>query len=262
MRGRGLAGGGVQGAQLGKYMKRFFYDNIYISGDLVLEGTEYNHLVNVMRIKPNEQVVICTGDGYDYVCEVAKISKKSAALAVVCKNKNMSELKTGLTLFQAIPKGDKMDSIVQKCTELGVKKIVPIITRYTTVALDTNKRERMKKIACESLKQCGGAVPIVIGEVFGFSDACAHFSRYDRVIMPYERELAGTIKGAMSGFLRGQTIALVIGSEGGFSEQEVLQAVGAGARLVTLGRRIFRADTAAICAAAAILYEAGEWEQA
>lgn len=241
-------------------MKRFFYEKLNIAADFVLENSEYNHLVNVMRIRAGEQVVICNGDGCDYICEVRQIGKKSVALTVVGKSENNTKLKTELTLFQAIPKGDKMDSVVQKCTELGVFKIVPIVTQNTTVTLDTNKRERMKKIALESLKQCGGAVPLLIGEVYGFYEACSQFSRYDRVIMPYELERAGNIKTAMSGYKPGETIALVVGSEGGFSEREALIAADSGARLVTLGRRILRADTAAVCAAAAILYEAGEWE--
>lgn len=241
-------------------MKRFFYDRLQGTDDFELSNSEYNHLVNVMRIQAGEQVIVCTGDGYDYFCEVSAIGKKSVVLSILGKQENKAMPRTNLTLFQAIPKGDKMDTIVQKCTELGVAGIVPVVSQYTTVTLDTNKRERMKKIALESLKQCGGAVPVTIGEACSFSDACAQFSRYKHIIMPYELEKTGTLKEAMTGFFRGDSIALVIGSEGGFSALEAGQAVRFGAKLVTLGRRILRADTAAISTAAAILYEAGEWE--
>lgn len=233
--------------------KRFFTS--YTPDDIIyLKDEEYHHLVNVMRAQIGEQITVCFNDGIDNICEIISLNKNHAQLKVLERKNNTAEASISVTLFQAVPKGDKLELICQKSTELGVKKIVPFLSSFTQVKAVSVKTDRLKKIAIEAAKQCGRAVTPEIEEVKTFSQVVEMLKDYDYVLMPYELETGTDIKTALNKTTDKKNIAIIIGSEGGFCESEVNQTKSLGADIVTLGKRILRAETAAISVMSIIMY--------
>ena len=160
-----------------------------------------------------------------------------------------------MTLFQALPKGDKLDIIIQKCVELGVEDIIPFKSRFTNESKYNVNRAR--RIALEACKQCGRARKANVGELVDFEEMIERLSYYDVVILPYENAKVGSMRDVV-GLGEGKKIALIIGSEGGFSSDEVKLAEEKNAQVISLGKRILRCETAAIIASALIMYELGD----
>lgn len=241
--------------------KRFFLEGSDYNkeaGEFLLTGSEYNHMVNVMRMKEGDNAIICLGDGKDNLCQIVKISKGEARLKLLETVPNLTTPKTKITLYQAIPKGDKIELIVQKCTELGIYKIVPMLTDYTQVKENSNKIERLRKIAVEASKQCGRANASKIEETTTLIEAAKDLSGYDAIIMPYENEKEVSLKQVLRSLPskeQGLSLAVFIGSEGGFSVKEVELIKSLGGHTATLGTRILRAETAAITTVAIIMHE-------
>ncbi|HEY8419492.1 MAG TPA: RsmE family RNA methyltransferase [Clostridia bacterium] len=234
--------------------KRFFAD--YTEDDvIILKDQEHHHLANVVRLKAGDQVTVCFNDGYDNICEIVEIKKNHAVLKILSREKNINEAGIDLTLFQAAPKGDKLDLIVQKCVELGVNKIVPFLSQFTQVKEHSVKTDRLNKIALEAAKQCGRAVVPRVEKTYKFAEILPRLKEFDLVLMPYELETQQDIKTALEGAVGKQKIAIIIGSEGGFSQEEVDLAKEYNAQTVTLGNRILRAETAAISVAAIVMYQ-------
>lgn len=234
--------------------KRFFTD--YTDDDtIILQDQEYHHLVNVTRAQVGEEVVVCFNDGYDNICEIIEIKKNQAILKRLSRQKNNNEANLDVTLFQAAPKGDKLDLIVQKCVELGAKSIVPFLSQFTQAKEYNIKIPRLQKIALEAAKQCGRAIVPSIQRVHTFSEILPLLKDYDYVLMPYELETQADIKTALASATNKSKVAIIIGSEGGFSQDEVLQAREQGAHIVTLGNRILRAETAAISVVTIVMYQ-------
>ncbi len=234
--------------------KRFFTS--YTDGDIILiQDEEYHHLVNVMRAQIGEQITVCFNDGYDNLCEIISLGKNLATLKIMSRQKNNAEADIDVTLFQAVPKGDKLDLIVQKSTELGVKKIVPFLSKFTQTKAISVKSDRLKKVATEAAKQCGRAVVPEIEEVKTFSEVLKTLDEYDYILMPYELEKTREIKTALIKANKPTSIAIIIGSEGGFCIDEIEQAKQCGADIVSLGNRILRAETAAISVMSIVIYQ-------
>lgn len=240
--------------------KRFFVDKV---SDLpVLRGDEHKHLSLVLRAKVGDEVVLCTGDGYDYICIIDAVNRNETLLHLCKKEKNASDPSIEVSLFMSVLKGDKNELVVQKAVELGASEIYPIKTRYVQ-GFDRNfKPERLNKIAIEAAKQCGRSIPATVHDIFDFSDLRGLLRDYDSVVFPYEKAQTPSLKEFMSGVATDgiKKIAIIIGSEGGFSDEEARELADSGITPVTLGKRILRAETANIAVLAAVMYELGQWQ--
>lgn len=236
-------------------IRRFFVSPDDVAGDKIyISGDEYAHL-KVLRQKVGYKVVVCTGDGKDYEGTIEEISRDRAVVRIDTVSANANDPALDITLFQALPKGDKMSFIVQKCTELGARRIVPFLSAYTEET--RYNRERMQRVAKEACKQCGRSLVCDAGELTDFDGVISSLRDYDLVIMPYENATCGRT-GDVKGLKTAKKIAVIIGSEGGFAQEEVQRAKDAGAQIVSLGRRILRCETAGLVTISLIAYERGE----
>jgi 16S rRNA (uracil1498-N3)-methyltransferase len=220
---------------------------------VTLTADEARHLREVLRLKPGDEVSVFDGEGKEFRARVAQARREFAELELEVEiEAARPESPLQITLVVALLKGEKFDLVVQKATELGVVKIVPLITRYADIKLrdeaDVSKRvARWQRIALEAAKQSGRAVvpdvslPVATGSLF--SESCLLFS---------ERGGEGLTQ------IETDQITAIIGSEGGWSDEELDQARAAGARIVTLGGRILRAETAAIAVAALLQHRFGD----
>lgn len=237
---------------------RRFYVNIDDICDNVVTicGDEFWHLTKVLRYKVGYQIIVCNNvDGKDYFCKIKLIDKDYAQAVIEDVVDNECKTKHNIALFQALPKGDKIDLICQKAVELGVQDIFVFESQY--VAEKKFNLERLHKINVEACKQCGRSRTSNVYGLLAFDEVVGLLANFDKVIVCYEKEKANSIKAELQGEI-GQNIAIVIGSEGGFSEQEISSFVQNGAKSVTLGSRIMRCETASIVACGILMYELGE----
>ncbi len=241
-------------------MHRFFADPAGIGKDeITLTGPDVNHIRNVLRMRPGEEVMIGDGLGRDYRCVLEAVNETSVTARICWVLSGNAELSSQITLFQGLPKGDKMEFVIQKCVELGVSRIVPMDTSRTVVRLDARKEEsRLRRWAgiCESAaKQSGrGVVPRVTG-VKSFPAALEYARDLDLCLIPYERaQDMNHTRELVSAIRPGQSVGIFIGPEGGFEEAEIEQAMAAGAKPITLGRRILRTETAGMALISVLSY--------
>ncbi len=246
-------------------MPRFFVEPDQIREDKIdIIGQDVRHIRDVLRLDCAAQIEVCDGQGTDYHCIIDEINKEVIIAKVISKAPSDSEPKTRLILFQSLIKGDKIEWVIQKATELGVDKIVPMQTTYCVSKTDKSKKtdakiSRWNKIANSAAKQSGrGIVPEVAMPVT-FSQALNLCSDMDLALMAYEKENQRNLKSHIKGY-EGKTIGILIGPEGGFSKEEVMQADKAGIGAITLGPRILRSETASIALLSNILYELGEMD--
>ena len=241
-------------------MHRFFAEPGQIGEkEIVITGADVNHIRNVLRMRTGEEVLIADGRGAEYRCKLTDLSENEVRAQILWKLDGNAELASAITLFQGLPKSDKMDLIVQKCVELGVDRIVPVSTKRAVVKLDAKKEEtRLKRwntISESAAKQSGrGVIPEVSG-VMPFGKALEEAKKLDVLLIPYERaEHMAETRRVMGEIRPGQSVGIFIGPEGGFEESEVEEAVAAGARAITLGRRILRTETAGLAVMAMLGY--------
>lgn len=239
-------------------MPKFFVSKENINDHIItLEGDNAKHIGNVLRAKIGDKITVCDGEGRDYECEIEEITKGSVAAKITDIFSNNNEPSIKITLYQGLPKADKMELVIQKCIEIGIDRIVPVKTEHTVVKLEgkeEKKLQRWNKIAEAAAKQCGrGKIPRVCG-IMSFKDAVIEASGLDSAIIPYEKERNNSLKSFAKEF-RGESIGIFIGPEGGFSEEEISFAKERGISSVTLGRRILRTETAGLVASVILLYE-------
>ncbi|MEG1394539.1 MAG: RsmE family RNA methyltransferase [Clostridia bacterium] len=236
-------------------IKRFFLNSACVDNRFVIDGEEFEHLTKVLRYKVGYQAIICNDDGKDYLCTIESIGKCSAVAVVDSAQENCTVGRVKLTLFQAMPKGDKLDLIIQKACELGASEVTPFLSRFTN---ETKfNAERANRISKEACKQCGRAKLLQVNELTEFEQVVEEMKNFDIVIVPYENAEFGKI-GDVDGLDKAQSVALVIGSEGGFAQEEVDALKQIGGKIVSLGKRILRCETAAIASIGLIMYFAGE----
>ncbi|MCI8556292.1 MAG: 16S rRNA (uracil(1498)-N(3))-methyltransferase [Lachnospiraceae bacterium] len=241
-------------------MHRFFADPSQIrEKDIILTGTDVNHIRNVLRMRSGQEVLISDGQGADYRCQLNEIGEDAVTASIMWRLDGNAELPSRITLFQGLPKGDKMEFIIQKCVELGAVKIVPVQTRRTVVKLDARKEQARRKrwmgISESAAKQSGRGIVPEIARVMDFFEALEEARHLDVCLIPYElargiehtREVCTAIK-------PGQSVGIFIGPEGGFEEDEVSKAMKAGAVPVTLGKRILRTETAGMALISVLAY--------
>ena len=241
-------------------MHRFFAEPGNIGEkEIIITGADVNHIRNVLRMRADEEVLIADGRGAEYRCKLTDIGENEVRVQILWKLDGNAELTSAVTLFQGLPKSDKMDLIVQKCVELGVDRIVPVSTKRAVVKLDAKKEQtRLKRwntISESAAKQSGrGVIPEVSG-VMSFGKALEEAKKLDVLLIPYERaEHMAETRRVMGEIRPGQSVGIFIGPEGGFEESEVEEAVAAGAKAITLGKRILRTETAGLAVMSMLSY--------
>ena len=234
-------------------IRRFFVDKADILGDkITLGGDEFYHMTKVLRYKVGYKAVILANDGIERHSVVEEICKDYAVLKieeeVVADRKNAT-----VTLYAGLLKNNKLDFVVQKGVELGVDRIIPFISQNS--AESKFNADRANKIALESAKQCGSVYLSQVDDLVDFDKVVDDFKNYDKVFFAYENEKKNCIRDAVRG---ASNLAIIVGPEGGFTPEETDRAIASGADVVTLGRRILRAETASIVSATLALEALGE----
>ncbi len=245
-------------------MYRFFAEPEQIGPDYVeILGADVNHMKNVLRMRPGEQVSVSDGEGREYLCCVDSFSPETARLRILEKQATAAELRSPVVFYQGLPKGDKMELIIQKAVELGASRIVPVNMKRCIVKWDAKKaeakRRRWQEIARSAAKQSRRGVVPEVEPILSFPEAIAQASALDVKLLPYEHAgNMGETREILSSVRAGQSIGVFIGPEGGFDEAEVQSAMEAGLRPITLGRRILRTETAGLCILSVLMFRLEE----
>ncbi len=243
-------------------MHRFFVGtSLPVGDDFVIGGTDARHISKVLRLCEGDEIIVCDKDGFDCECIISSISDTEVSARIQSKHHSLTEPGICVTLYQGVPKGDKLDTVTQKSVELGVCSVVPVaMKRSVAIIKDPQKRaERMQKIAREAAKQCQRAKVPEAREVMAFADAVAHAKDADLCLLPYEEEKSVSIKEVLKTAKNIQTVSIFIGPEGGFEPSEVEFAKKHGFKTVSMGPRILRTETAPLAAITAVMYELGDW---
>lgn len=242
-------------------MYQFFVEPEQIQGNkVIITGKDVNHIKNVLRIKAEEEISVSNGmDGKEYRCGIKVLNEEEIICEVRFVKEDGVELPSKIYLFQGLPKADKMEWIIQKAVELGVYEIIPVAVKRAVVKLDERRAKtkisRWQGIAEAAAKQSKRGIIPKVQNVMSFREAVDYSQRADIKMIPYElaegmektREVIGNLQ-------PGQDAAIFIGPEGGFSIEEIEDAIKAGIIPVTLGRRILRTETAGITVLSIIMY--------
>ncbi|MCR4791597.1 MAG: 16S rRNA (uracil(1498)-N(3))-methyltransferase [Lachnospiraceae bacterium] len=244
-------------------MTQFFADASQINTDehrLVITGDDYNHIRNVLRMKPGEEFSVrCQGVPREYRCGILEFTDSEVICEIRFIKEDDTELPVKVTIYQALPKADKMETVIQKCVELGAVRIIPVRTSRCVVKLDDKKADakcvRWQQIAEAAAKQSQRGIIPVVGPVMDLDEALEDASKLDVRLMPYELagDMAATRK-IISETPPGASTGVFIGPEGGFDESEVTRASEKGFAPITLGRRILRTETAAMTVMSWLVY--------
>lgn len=240
-------------------MSRFYAPKENIKGNLIyIDGREARHILNVMRLGESDKVVVFDGTGREYTGFIKQAKPKSLVVEVISTKMPKAEGLPEVALAQAIPKKEKMDYIIEKATELGVHRIIPLLSERTVVKPDENKASgktvRWKKIATEAAKQCGRTDVPQIENVQKFYNAVDNVDAFDLALVGCLSEDNVGVKEAISGF-QGGKIIVFIGPEGDFTPDEIVMARKAGCKSVSFGKRILKSDTAGLFVLSVLNYE-------
>lgn len=227
---------------------------------VIILGADVNHIRNVLRMKAGEELSVCNGqDGKEYRCGIVSLEEDRVICELRFIREENAELPVKVYLFQGLPKADKMELIIQKAVELGVYRIIPVSAKRCVVKLDDGKAaakvRRWQGIAEAAAKQSRRGVIPEVSEVMSLRSAVEQAAAMDVRLIPYElAEGMEKTRDIISGIKEGQSVAIFIGPEGGFEEQEIQLAADNGIQPVTLGRRILRTETAGMTVLAWIGY--------
>lgn len=245
-------------------MPKFFVDQTAIKENMIeVVGNNFNHIKNVLRLSVDDEIIINDGQGYDYKCIISTMDQNGICASIKEKLESTAEPFTKITLFQSLIKGEKMEWVIQKAVEIGVHEIVPLLTTRCVVKLEGDKKiaakiDRWNKIAEAAAKQSGRGVVPVVHKPLEMDKAIQYIENHDlKGFIPYEKES----ELGMRGVLQSQScerFGILIGPEGGFTEEEVTMALSHQIQPITLGKRILRSETASLVALTSILYEMGE----
>ena len=245
----------------GKFKNTFYVPPSQISNNIAtITGSEHHHLRNVLRTKPGETVRIIDGEGNVYTAQILEThDARISSAARILSHEFHSVVSPKLTLFQGIPKSDKMELILQKTTELGVTQIVPLHSKYGLQKPSQNRYERWHRILISATKQSERAWLPELCNAQEFNAALAQLDKFSLCLLlsPHRDKESQVqhIQTVLREESRPDSVALFVGPEGGFSDQEVTSAIEGGCTLATLGRNILRTETAAIIAVAVAAYE-------
>ena len=243
-------------------MYQFFVEPSQIQGTrVIITGNDVNHIKNVLRMQPGEEIAVSNGeDGKEYRCGIEELYEDEIVCTLRFVKEDGVELSSKIYLFQGLPKADKMELIVQKAVELGIYEIIPVSTKRAVVKLDEKKAKskiaRWQTISEAAAKQSKRRIVPQIHTVMSFKEAVAYAKDMQIKLIPYElaegmektREIIGSLK-------PGEEIAIFIGPEGGFEENEIQTALDNGIEPITLGKRILRTETAGFTILSWIMYQ-------
>ncbi len=261
-------------------MQHFFtsVENIH-DKEIIITGDDVNHIKNVLRMKPGEEISVSNGeDMKEYRCEISSIEDDRVVCTLMFVKESGVELPVNVTLFQGLPKGDKMETIIQKCTELGIYSVVPVNTKRCVMKLDPKKEKsriaRWQGIAEAAAKQSQRGVIPEIKPVMSFKEAVNLASGFEAKSIPYElaegmkdtKSWIDAVKKSAVEYITASndassepatkpSVAIFIGPEGGFTEEEVEYARNAGVTPISLGKRILRTETAGMTVMSILMYE-------
>ena len=236
-------------------MKRFFVDAVGATTELV--GEEFEHAKNVLRTTVGEEVVLLDNSGKEYTAVVSAVEKKRMLLNTVREEVGTREANADICLlFGYLKNADKNEFVVQKAVELGVKKIGVFSSEYSSAYMNANKLDRLNKVAKEAAKQCLRSIAPEIVYYESLEKALSSAQDYEHKLFACEFATKSEI--SLSNLSK--NCAIVVGSEGGFSQAEAEKAHEYGFSFVTLGKRILRAETAGVALTAVVAYELGEWQ--
>lgn len=235
-------------------MPRFFVDEP-VADFFEITGEDAAHIMKSLRMRCGEMLILCH-NGIDYHCKITNFSKDAVRVELINAEKCDSEPNVKVTLFQGLPKGDKMDLIVQKAVEVGVTAIVPVFTSRCVSKPDEKslqkKIQRWQKIALEAAKQSGrGCIPKIF-PALSFKDAVFLAQNNDKIVLFYENG-GEPLKEILNG--KSDSVSVFVGPEGGFEVFEVDEVKSSGGKICSLGKRILRTETAAIVSVAFTIYE-------
>lgn len=241
-------------------MSRFFVAPECVGADSIVIDSrdDIHHMTKVLRLSEGDKIDVSDSVRWEYLCEIKEINSTAVVLRILDKQGFSTEPDIKVTLFQGIPKGSKFETIVQKTVELGIDAIQPVFMARTVVVDKGNyskKVTRLNKIAAEAVKQCKRGVIPQVEDAIRFKEMLALLNDYDMVLFPYENEKCTTIKDVLRNCQDVRNIAVIIGPEGGFSDDEAEQVVSAGGLSVSLGKTTLRTETAGMAALAMIMYE-------
>lgn len=242
-------------------MYQFFVDPCQIQGKrIVITGKDVNHIKNVLRMRPGEEISVSNGmDGKEYRCGIEELHEEEIICELRFIKEEGVELPSRIYLFQGLPKADKMEFIIQKAVELGVYEIIPVAAKRSVVKLDEKKAKskvlRWQGIAEAAAKQSKRGIIPKVCDVMNFREAAEYSSLAQVKIIPYElSEGMEKTRKIIDGLKPGEDIAVFIGPEGGFAEEEILEAEKRGILPVTLGKRILRTETAGMSVLSILMY--------
>lgn len=243
-------------------MSTFYIKDEQINGNKIcIQGDDINHIKNVLRYQVGDKVEVCNEEGTRFYTEITEIHPGNIMLNILKISEDTTEPQINVALYQGLPKADKMELIVQKCTELGVSTIVPVIMDRVIVKLDekseNKKIERWQKIVKEAATQSGRQKIPNVEKAINLKNSIEKLSKYDIVIVPYECEKENYIKNVLRNMDKNvKNIAIVIGPEGGFSADDIeILSKLTNVKTVSLGPRILRTETAGFVTLAMAIYE-------
>jgi len=245
---------------------RFFVNETDIrSSRVIISGGDAKHITKVLRLGRGDYITVSDGKGNDCLAGISKIMPDAVYAEIIGVMGGNTESPIEVCLFQGIPKADKMETIIQKSVELGVKSIVPVMTERTVVRFDNagsaeKKASRWRKISLEAAKQCNRSIIPGVESPVNFADALELMRSFDLAVIPYENDKLNSLKSFIKKNInrRIARAAVMIGPEGGFSEEEIDKARSFNIETVTLGPRILRTETAGIAVIAILMYELGD----
>lgn len=244
-------------------MHRFFVDGKNIEDNMItITGEDVKHIKNVLRLNEGAIISLCDKLGTDYVAQISVLTKEKIICNILETKASNSEPPIEVVLYQGIPKSTKMDLIIQKLTELGVAKIIPVITDRTIVKIQDKKKEEKKlerwnKITEEAAKQSKRGIIPEVCKIITFEEMLNTLKNEKHIIVPYENEENLGIKEALKNEVS-KKVNIIIGPEGGFEEKEIESLKTIGSKIVSLGPRILRTETAGFITSAIVLYELGD----
>lgn len=241
-------------------MYHFFSEHENIHDTYIdIKGSDVNHIKNVLRFQAGDKLLISSGDNIDYTCHITQISEDYIRADIDSVDECGKELPSKIYLFQGLPKADKMEFVIQKAVELGVHEVIPVAMSRSVVKLDAKKAEtkvkRWNSISESAAKQSKRSIIPKVSEVLSFKEALLKAADCDVKLLPYEcAEGMKKTKEIVENIKPGQSIAVFIGPEGGFDCKELEIAAQAGCRIITLGKRILRTETAGMMIVSVLMY--------
>ena len=232
-------------------MYHFFVSEEQINGEnAYIEGSDVNHIANVLRMKPEEELLISVKGDWDYLCKIVDIETDRVNLKVI-ESMEQRELPVNITLLQGIPKSDKLEMIIQKAVELGVSEIIPVKTKRVVVKIDEKKVDtkvnRWNAIAESAAKQSKRSIIPKVYEPMSIDNALEIVKDFGVKLIPYENaDGIDKTRKILDNMDKTKNIAVFIGPEGGFEEAEVERIKNSGFEVITLGKRILRTETAGL----------------